>query len=116
MDFEDPTLFKRSEKGQKITKNTAPQWAKLRFNNMSIDISRKIIVGRDSACAVCFADDTMVSRRHAEIEIIGDSCYVTDLGSTNGTYVNKNPVPKGKRLKLKAGDVIRIGSQCLKLD
>ena len=35
--------------------------------------------------------------------------YITDKGSTNGTYVNNNPIPKCEKYKLKRGSVIQIG-------
>lgn len=31
--------------------------------------------------------DPTVSQRHAELVVLGGRCYLTDLGSTNGTYI-----------------------------
>ena len=45
------------------------------------------IVGRAKECGVCL-DDTSVSRTHADVEFLSDGrLYVTDRGSTNGTFV-----------------------------
>lgn len=54
--------------------------------------------------------DTGVSRRHLEITWDGQSAMLADLGSTNGTTVNNNPV---QTWQLADGDVIRIGHSSL---
>ena len=52
-------------------------------------------------------DDITVSRRHADIERLGDGGYeIRDAGSLNGTYVNGERVEKAK---LKNGDEVQIG-------
>jgi hypothetical protein len=54
--------------------------------------------------------DTGVSRRHLEINWDGQTATLSDLGSTNGTTVNGNPV---QTWQLSDGDVIRIGHSTL---
>jgi pSer/pThr/pTyr-binding forkhead associated (FHA) protein len=51
-------------------------------------------------------DDTSVSGRHAELAVVAESCYLKDLGSTNGTLVNGQAVTG---VQLRAGDKIRFG-------
>jgi ribosomal protein L40E len=51
----------------------------------------------------------VVSRIHADLRIEGDSVYVEDTGSSNGTYVNHNVLPKGNRHLLRVGDRISLG-------
>ena len=53
-----------------------------------------------------FLDDVTVSRNHAGIERRGDSFFVQDDGSLNGTYVNGERV---EETKLASGDEIQIG-------
>jgi len=53
-----------------------------------------------------FLDDVTVSRNHATIERRGDSFFVQDDGSLNGTYVNGERV---EETKLASGDEIQIG-------
>lgn len=48
---------------------------------------RPVIIGRE-APAELIVSDLQVSRRHAQIAFDGSRCVVTDLGSTNGSYVN----------------------------
>ncbi len=63
-------------------------------------------LGRGSGAAAVVLDDRDVSRRHARLEILEDHLVVTDLGSTNGTFVNDERVT---RRVLAAGDRLRIG-------
>jgi hypothetical protein len=54
--------------------------------------------------------DTGVSRRHLEISWDGHTAMLSDLGSTNGTTVNGQPV---QNWQLGDGDVVRIGHSSL---
>jgi hypothetical protein len=63
--------------------------------------------GQDSSFRL---PDTGVSRRHLEITWDGQIATLTDLGSTNGTTVNGNPV---QTWQLNDGDVIRVGHSSL---
>jgi pSer/pThr/pTyr-binding forkhead associated (FHA) protein len=53
-----------------------------------------------------FLDDVTVSRRHVEFTREGDTYAVTDAGSLNGTYVNRDRID---RVLLKDGDEVQIG-------
>jgi len=53
-----------------------------------------------------FLDDVTVSRRHAEFERVGETFSVSDAGSLNGTYVNRDRIDK---VVLKDGDEVQIG-------
>ena len=53
-----------------------------------------------------FLDDVTVSRKHAEIRRQDDGFYVHDLGSLNGTYVNRERVDV---TKLASRDEVQIG-------
>jgi len=61
--------------------------------------------GRDPGCDV-FLDDITVSRRHAELRRQDDGFYLHDLGSLNGSYVNRERVDV---TKLASGDELQIG-------
>ena len=54
-----------------------------------------------------FLDDVTVSRRHVEIRRSGADYTVSDVGSLNGTYVNRERVDEGP---LRDGDELQIGS------
>ena len=64
--------------------------------------------GQDSAFRL---PDTGVSRRHMEISWDGQHAMLTDLGSTNGTTVNGQPVQQPWQLN--DGDVVRVGHSSL---
>jgi pSer/pThr/pTyr-binding forkhead associated (FHA) protein len=53
-----------------------------------------------------FLDDVTVSRRHAEFRRKDGQFYVHDVGSLNGTYVNRQRV---EETLLAAGDELQIG-------
>ena len=68
------------------------------------------VVGRDSKCNLTISEQA-VSRQHARFERTANSFTVTDLSSTNGTWVN------GKRIKtqvLRSGNRVRIGGRIFK--
>jgi len=53
---------------------------------------------------------SQVSRRHARIFFTDDKYFIEDLGSTNGTFVNKGPrLAQGVPQELKSGDEIIMG-------
>lgn len=56
-----------------------------------------------------FPNSEVVSRIHADIRVEGDAYYIEDVGSSNGTYVNHVPLPKGNRHRLRPGDRISLG-------
>lgn len=62
-------------------------------------------LGRDPGSDV-FLDDVTVSRKHAEIRRQADGFYVHDLGSLNGTYVNRERVDI---TKLAEQDELQVG-------
>jgi len=53
-----------------------------------------------------FLDDVTVSRRHAEFKREGERFTVSDDGSLNGTYVNRDRID---RVQLNDGDEVQIG-------
>jgi hypothetical protein len=66
-------------------------------------------IGRSLTCTIV-VQDRSVSRCHA---VIGhhpiDGFYITDVGSSNGTWVNKRRLTAMKRRILQDSDVIRLG-------
>lgn len=64
-----------------------------------------ITVGR-AADATIFLDDVTVSRRHAEFTRGPEGWTVADVGSLNGTYVNRNRIDEHL---LTSGDEVQVG-------
>jgi len=67
------------------------------------------LIGRSSE-ALPITDNT-VSRRHSELTPDGDTWYLSDLKSQNGTIVNGVAIKD--RIRLEAGDEIRVGATVL---
>jgi len=65
----------------------------------------KTLVGRSPECEI-FLDDVTVSRRHAELERAGETFTIRDLGSLNGTYVNRGRIESAV---LEDDDEVQIG-------
>lgn len=74
----------------------------------------KKIAGRDSSCDIVINDET-VSKRHAEIEVDGDSIRIKDLGSSNGTFVNGRRLASNESVRLQILDSVRLGFFVLEL-
>jgi len=53
-----------------------------------------------------FLDDVTVSRRHARFRLVNGGYVVSDAGSLNGTYVNRDRVDE---IALSGGDEVQIG-------
>ncbi len=70
-----------------------------------------VTIGRDPENTIVLSSDS-VSRRHARIERFHDQRFITDLNSTNGTYVNDQPVRP--RARLESGVLIKIGDTIFK--
>ncbi len=71
----------------------------------SFELGDELVIGRADRCHLVL-NDTYVSQVHARIFQKGDAYMVEDLGSTNGTYLNRRkvtaaaPVQKGDRIKI----------------
>ena len=70
---------------------------------------RVLTIGRQSTCDITI-NDPNVSRQHAEIRPFGDGYVVVDLGSTNGTKVNRGRVAEHH---LVDGDQLGFGGTTL---
>lgn len=76
-----------------------------------IDLDGTVVVGRHDADVVI--DDPELSRRHLEIQVVGDGLIVEDLGSTNGTFVDQRQITAPTHLR--QGDRFRLGSTTLEV-
>jgi hypothetical protein len=68
-------------------------------------IGDRALIGRSPECDV-FLDDVTVSRRHAELTRDGKVFTIRDLGSLNGTFVNKRRIESSV---LEDDDEVQIG-------
>jgi pSer/pThr/pTyr-binding forkhead associated (FHA) protein len=83
-----------------------------KLKGKSFDLDDEVIIGRADKCSVVL-DDTYVSQVHARIFKRGDSYMIEDMGSTNGTYVNRRRITAAAELQ--RGDQVKIGKAVLEL-
>ncbi len=71
----------------------------------------EVTIGRAASVGILIADDS-VSREHAKCSANGAVILITDLGSSNGTFVNDQRMHDTTTLR--DGDIVRLGSVHLK--
>ena len=67
----------------------------------------RTLIGRSPDCDV-FLDDVTVSRKHAELVQDGERFTIKDLGSLNGTFVNRRRI-ESEETEIEDDDEIQIG-------
>lgn len=72
-----------------------------------------VTFGRTQVCDLAFENDFHMSSRHFKVANLGDYGEVTDLGSTNGTWLNTNKITSER---LREGDRIRAGTTILTVE
>ena len=75
-------------------------------------VADELSVGRAAGCQIT-VDDTFVSQLHARIYRRDGQLLVEDLGSTNGTYLNRTKVVG--TMVIHVGDRLQIGNTVLEL-
>ena len=64
-------------------------------------------LGRDSSCSIHFPAQG-VSKKHFSITVSGDTCYIADLGSSNGTFVNGKAIALDTKYELRKREKLTI--------
>lgn len=73
----------------------------------------EVLIGRETTCD-CVLQDSTVSSRHALLSYHHLQWWLEDLDSTNGTFLNEEPVASS--VVLASGDRIRCGAIWIKVD
>jgi transcriptional regulator with GAF, ATPase, and Fis domain len=72
----------------------------------------RALVGTSPACDIRLTDRE-ASRRHAALERVGTTLRIVDLGSTNGTWVDRVKIVEAE---LQGGEFVRIGQTMIRVD
>jgi pSer/pThr/pTyr-binding forkhead associated (FHA) protein len=99
---------KRKASGPRALRVVEPEGERGR----AFPLADELTVGRAAGCHVTL-DDTFVSQLHARVFRRDGAWYVEDLGSTNGTYLNRSKV--SGPMAMKPGDRLQVGSVVLEL-
>ena len=93
-------------------------------SKLEIPAKDEVVIGREDPISEMFPDVDLtglggmehgVSRKHAVIHRSGAACTVEDVGSTNGTYVNRKRIQPHVPQAIKPGDEVRFGKLALSL-
>lgn len=76
-------------------------------------LASELNIGRAAGCEVTI-DDTFVSQVHARVFARSGNYLVEDLGSTNGTYLNRKKV--AGPMTMQRGDRLQVGNTVLELE
>jgi len=76
-------------------------------------LGEELTLGRAAGCHVSLPDDTYVSQLHARLFRRDGGLFLEDLGSTNGTFLNRKPVNGATALR--RGDRIQVGRTVLEV-
>ncbi|AUS78771.1 hypothetical protein C1701_10800 [Actinoalloteichus sp. AHMU CJ021] len=101
----------RQPKGAKSPRQLLVTQGALAGTRIALD-GRPISIGRADDSTLVL-DDDYASTRHARLVLRGSDWYVEDLGSTNGTYLDRAKVTGPTRVPLRAP--IRIGKTVIEL-
>ena len=78
----------------------------------TFELNDEVILGRGEKCHVVL-DDTYVSTVHARLFPKSEGVFVEDLGSTNGTYLNRRRVTSA--VEVQRGDHVKVGKTVLEM-
>ena len=81
----------------------------------SFSVNLPIVVGRSGEAKFRIQQER-VSRKHCEFFAQDGVVFVRDLGSTNGTFLENNPLPSSTKLPVSTGATMRIGSLTFRVE
>jgi pSer/pThr/pTyr-binding forkhead associated (FHA) protein/uncharacterized protein YegL len=97
------------------TPSLATGWQLIAPNqNIALEVGKTLQLGRTAANDIVILDSS-VSSKHALLEVRVEGVYLTDLGSTNGSSVNKHVIQTNTKIMLHAGDQIAFGASSFSL-
>lgn len=83
------------------------------MDGVEMQISKTAFIGRDKSCDISIQGDRFISKKHAMLRLWSEGYLLEDLGSTNGTFVNEQPVQEPTLLT--NGQHFKVGRTLLKI-
>jgi hypothetical protein len=92
--------------------------------DVDLPLTKEVIIGRLDPTSDCFPEIDLtsdgglkkgVSRRHAKITRRGNKVFIEDLGSMNGTFLNRKKLTPYLPQVLKNGDELQLGGLILQV-
>lgn len=101
---------------RRVDKRTAPAQLAIvepaALKGHRYDLGQELTVGRAAGCQVTL-DDTYASQLHARVFARDGQLFVEDLGSTNGTFLNRKKVQGPQAMR--RGDRLQVGNTVMEL-
>ena len=99
---------RKKERGWTVSVERGPK----ELRGVSIAVHGPVIVGRSPGADIVVGAG-YVSGRHARFQLMGQNLFVEDLGSTNGTGVNGQPITEPTALR--NNDVVNVGDVAIRV-
>lgn len=74
----------------------------------------EMVIGRDKTCPLSI-DNAALSRQHGVFQQVNGHWIYRDLGSTNGSWLNGQPVAEGQWRLIRAGDLMQIADIAMRI-
>lgn len=98
---------------ERLSQGNLDMYVELQVENKRSNVRRLVIrtqatVGRQASCDIRVVSDE-ISREHCQICVHPQGAVLIDLGSTNGTFLNKKQIKAHSEVALKDNDIIHAG-------
>ena len=102
----------RGQRRKERTWNLSVEKGPKELRGVTIAVRGPVIVGRSPNADIVIAAG-YVSARHARFSLMGQNLFVEDLGSTNGTAVNGQPI--SEPVALNHNDIVNVGDVSIRV-
>lgn len=102
----DEAACTHSDETVLLTESKHPMLISLGGNDKFVLNKPDLVIGRNKEICDCIIENKSVGRAHARITTTKGRCFITDLDSTNGTFVNGTKLISNKEYEIKYNDKI----------
>ena len=107
-----PTRKRRKESSDAVPTRQLVVREPVELSGKAWALAGEVSIGRAAGCQVTI-DDTYASQIHARVFTRDNQWQIEDLGSTNGTWLNRHKV--AGPMVIKPGDVVQIGNTVMEM-